>query len=90
MTLDTIYTPTDHEYIEQHYRQVDEKGRSFQAIALTGAGTRNGESGKPWKGIDPTDTTALGRAGSSCDRYGLTGESVQDELDSALTGQASS
>jgi len=74
--------PQDPSYIEQHFRQVDEKGRSFQAISLTGAGTRSGESGKPWKGINPTD---VGRhwavPGHVMERYNLTGETVQDRLD---------
>lgn len=33
----------------------DRDGRLFQAISLTPSRTRNGESGKPWRGIDPTD-----------------------------------
>ena len=47
--------PHDPAYIENHFRYVDEKtGRHFQAISLTGAGIRTGDSGKPWRGIDPT------------------------------------
>lgn len=49
----------DPEYIEKHFRYTDEKsGKKFQAISLTGAGVRHGESGKPWRGVDPT---AVGR-----------------------------
>ncbi len=49
----------DPEYIEKHFRYMDETtGKKFQAISLTGAGVRNGESGKPWRGVDPT---AVGR-----------------------------
>ena len=50
----------DPAYIEKHFRCVDETtGKKFQAISLTGAGTtRTGESGQPWRGINPT---AVGR-----------------------------
>lgn len=34
--------------VNGHYRT------QYYGNVLTGAGTRNGESGKPWKGIDPT------------------------------------
>jgi DNA modification methylase len=40
-------------YIKSHFRSVDKRGR-FQAEDLTGRGTRTGESGKPWRGWDPT------------------------------------
>jgi adenine specific DNA methylase Mod len=45
------------EYIQRFYRQEDHEGR-FTLGDLTGAGTRNGESGLPWRGVDPT---AIGR-----------------------------
>ena len=49
----------DDAYIRKHFRMVDEKrGERFQAISLTGAGTRRGESGMAWRSIDPT---AVGR-----------------------------
>jgi len=44
------YSP---EYLERFYRFYDEKGR-YRVGDLTGAGTRTGDSGKPWRGIDPT------------------------------------
>jgi len=40
-------------YIEDFYRFSDEKGR-YRLVTLTGAGTRTGDSGKPWRGVDPT------------------------------------
>ncbi|MBL8514272.1 MAG: restriction endonuclease [Betaproteobacteria bacterium] len=47
--------PHDPAYVENHFRYVDEtNGRRFQAISLTGAGVRSGDSGKHWRGIDPT------------------------------------
>jgi len=44
----------DPEYIEKHFTHEDEQGRKFQPISLTGAGVRHGESGKPWRGVNPT------------------------------------
>jgi site-specific DNA-methyltransferase (adenine-specific) len=40
----------------EHYLVKDRKGyrTNYYGNVLTGAGTRNGESGKPWKGFDPT------------------------------------
>ena len=41
-------------YIEDRFRREDERGR-YQTNYLTGPGaTRSGESGRPWKGFDPT------------------------------------
>jgi DNA modification methylase len=42
------------EYVEGFYRYKGEKGR-YQVGDLTGAGTRSGESGQPWRGVNPTD-----------------------------------
>ncbi len=45
----------DDAYVTKHFRTVDEAtGERFQAISLTGAGTRRGESGQPWRSVDPT------------------------------------
>lgn len=41
-------------YVEEKYRHQDARGR-FQDVSLTGAGTRNGDSGLPWRGYDPTE-----------------------------------
>lgn len=41
-------------YIESHYRQADDNGRRYTLSDLTAAGTRNGSSGQPWRGFDPT------------------------------------
>ncbi len=74
--------PHEPEYIEKHFKQRDEKGRAFQPISLTGSGTRKGESGKPWRKIDPTK---VGRhwaiPGDLMRRYKLEGKTVQDRLD---------
>ena len=47
----------DASYVENFYKLSDDKGQ-YQLVSLTGAGTRTGDSGKPWKGVDPT---AVGR-----------------------------
>lgn len=45
----------DDSYVSRHFRYRDEtREEAFQAISLTGAGVRKGESGQPWRGIDPT------------------------------------
>jgi len=46
--------PYTEEYIRSHYNSADETtGRRFSASSLTAAGTRTGETGKPWRGFDP-------------------------------------
>ncbi|MFD1982602.1 site-specific DNA-methyltransferase [Mesorhizobium newzealandense] len=52
------YQPYSEEYLDLFFDQVDEDGRRWKRMDLTGAGTRNGETGKPWRGID---ITAKGR-----------------------------
>jgi len=48
-----VYEPLDRDYIERFYRYTDERGR-YQLVSLTGAGVTKGDSGKPWRGVDPT------------------------------------
>lgn len=49
--------PHDASYVEKHFTSIDEEsGRRFAPITLTGAGKRNGESGKPWRDVDPTQS----------------------------------
>jgi DNA modification methylase len=50
--------PYTKEYEEGFFKFADADGRRYRATILTGTGTRNGSSGKPWRGIDPT---AVGR-----------------------------
>ena len=42
------------EYLNAHYKKTDEQGRRYQLVSLTGAGTRTGNSGKEWRGVNPT------------------------------------
>ena len=46
------YTPYDDDYVEKFYRHQDTKGL-YRIGDLTASGIRNGESGQPWKGINP-------------------------------------
>lgn len=44
--------PADEGWVAREYRHEDERGR-YMTDNLTGAGTTNGPSGQPWRGIDP-------------------------------------
>ncbi len=48
-----IYADYDAAYIERMYQYEDDRGR-FQSSGLTGPGVRYGESGEPWRGVDPS------------------------------------
>ena len=52
-TWNGAYMPHDPVYVKQAYRHNDQRGH-WQSGDLTASGTRKGESGKPWRGIDPT------------------------------------
>lgn len=41
------------DYLDKNYSHEDDRGR-FSPITLTGSGISQGDSGKPWKGVDPT------------------------------------
>ncbi len=53
-TWNRVYQAYDREYVDGHYRYKDDDGRRYRTGDLTGAGTRDGESGRPWGGYDPT------------------------------------
>ena len=46
-------TPYTNAYISEQFNREDQRGR-YQANNLTGAGRRSGDSGKTWRGYDPT------------------------------------
>ncbi len=48
-----VYTAHDPEYVERFYRHEDERGR-YRIGDLTGPGVRQGQSGQPWRGVDPS------------------------------------
>ena len=43
------------EYINDYYRHEDKRGK-YRLVTLTGAGTRTGDSGQEWRGVNPTDS----------------------------------
>lgn len=43
----------EQDYLEKYYRFDDGDGRLYWRDNLCAAGTRNGQSGMPWRGIDP-------------------------------------
>ncbi|HEY3854362.1 MAG TPA: site-specific DNA-methyltransferase [Verrucomicrobiae bacterium] len=53
-TWNPVFQDYSEDYIEGFYRNSDKKGR-FQVGDLTGAGTRSGESGQPWRKFNPTE-----------------------------------
>jgi DNA modification methylase len=48
------YTPYDQEYIETFFDSIDENGKRYQRIDLTGAGISQGVTGQKWRNIDVT------------------------------------
>ena len=48
----TVYQAYDEQYIASKYTGQDKRGR-YRTDNLTAAGLRNGDSGKPWRDIDP-------------------------------------
>jgi len=53
-----VYQPYEEAYLETFFDQIDAEGKRWKRTDLTGAGTRNGETGKVWRGLD---VTAKGR-----------------------------
>ena len=52
-TFNRIVAEHDSGYVEKHYKKKD-AGGNYQAVALTGPGKTGGESGMPWRGVDPS------------------------------------
>ena len=51
------FGPHDPSYLDKMYRHKDAAtGRRYRLDNLKGAGLRNGDSGRPWRGVDPSDT----------------------------------
>ena len=48
-----VYQAYNQSYIDDYYKLSDDKGR-YQLVSLTGPGITQGDSGKPWKNVDPT------------------------------------
>ena len=51
VTLNPIHIPYSKEYVRRHYGRKDKRG-NYQITPLTAQGTREGTSGKPWRGRD--------------------------------------
>ncbi len=54
-TWNIVYQPYEQAYLDSFYRYENERGR-YRLQGLTGPGTTQGDSGKPWRGVDPTDS----------------------------------
>lgn len=52
-TWNTVFEKYDESYLTEFYRFEDKKGR-YRLSDLTGSGTRTGDSGQEWKGVNPT------------------------------------
>lgn len=50
-----VFQEYDQSYLDSFYRFKDDRGR-YRLVTLTGAGVRSGDSGRPWRGVDPTDS----------------------------------
>ena len=50
----SVRVPLNNEYVQKFYRYEDSVGR-YAVVDLTGPGTSVGESGNPWRGINPGD-----------------------------------
>ena len=80
-----VFQPYEQQYIDDYYRYEDERGQ-YRLVTLTGAGTRQGDSGRPWRGVDPTNSgrhwavPKLSLAAAYPDRD-LSAFSVQERLD---------
>lgn len=53
-----LFVPLTEQHLKRHYRLTDKDGRKYELGELTGPGTRNGNSGLPWRGFD---VASLGR-----------------------------
>ena len=52
-TWNRVLEKYDDSYVQDFFKDEDEHGR-FQSVSLDGPGPRTGDSGKPWRDIDPT------------------------------------
>lgn len=48
-----VFRPYAKGHVDGYFKQSDDRGR-YWTNSIHGAGTRNGESGQPWRGYDPT------------------------------------
>ena len=89
-TWNNEYQPYDQSYLDDFYVYEDDVGR-FRLVTLTGPGTTSGDSGQPWRGVNPTDQDrhwalpmeALRSAYPETDLDALTTQQKLDMLDNA-------
>ena len=84
-TWNEVFEDYDEKYIDRFYRYSDGRGR-FRVGDLTGAGISGGQSGQPWRGVDPTKAGRHWAVPTQViHRMGLNGTfdtlSVQEKLD---------
>ena len=53
-TWNRVCQDYDASYLDNFYKFKDEHGR-YRLVSLEGSGTRQGDSGKPWKKVNPSD-----------------------------------
>jgi DNA modification methylase len=54
-TWNVVYGEYDQQYVDAFFTHKDEQGRRWRRTDLTGPGIRHGDSGKVWRGFDPTE-----------------------------------
>lgn len=84
-TWNRTYQEYDKRYLDDFYRYNDDRGR-YRLVTLTGAGTRTGDSGKPWRGVNPNDSgrhwaVPIKALEASYPDRDLSGLSTQQKLD---------
>lgn len=53
LDVDSVRVPLSEEYVENFYRYTDERYGRVRLTQLSGPGISGGESGQPWRGVDP-------------------------------------
>ncbi len=73
----------DKAYIDKYFKIYDPAFNDyFQPVTLTGSGIRKGESGQPWRGVNPTDVNRhWALPGKILKELGVTSGTVQERLD---------
>ena len=75
------HKPHDRAYVERMYRHKDDAGRLYRLDNLKGAGLRNGDSGQPWRGVDPSDTSSHWAVPNAALPEAVKALSTQEKLD---------
>jgi len=76
------YRPHDPGYVSKAYRHIDSNGRRYRLGDLKGAGTtRSGNSGMPWRGVDPNDSGSHWAVPGKMIPAHMKKSSVQEKLD---------